>query len=132
MAHAVDEGKNGDEDEEPHKEAQGRGHKIILLADDQLEDPNEEDGAQCGIKKGGLEADAEGQAGKGQHKGHAHHRHKAPARIVEHQRAGHQGNGYGQRQQWPGDAHEKGNQQGAQRHENGDRRHAQARTVGKE
>ena len=59
---------------------------LVLLAGDELEDPDEEERAKRHIQKGGLETDAKRQAGKGQYENDAGQGHgeggDAPAGVI--------------------------------------------------
>ena len=97
---SVNEAEEGHQHEEADQEPYRRDDKLAFLpaearasrngpGGDQLDSPNKDQGAQGRIEKGGLEAQAEGQGGKGQNIEDTDQSHVAPVRVQEDESACH-------------------------------------------
>ena len=99
VGQAIGKAKDHHQHEEADQQPQRRGDEVLLLAGDQLEDPDKKERAQRYVEEGRLETDAKGQGCKRQHEDHPGQGHKAPMGIVQDQHQTNHGDRRGQRQQ---------------------------------
>ena len=96
---AQGEGEDRQNQEGGHGQPHGRADQAPIAAGQQPHSPDEDEGRQGRVQEGRLEAQAEGEGGEGQQRGHQDDEGQPPAWAAQGQVGGHQPQAGGNRQQ---------------------------------